>query len=118
MLGASGAANVPGADTSISYHCLAKASSSSVPCAATCPATRIATRSQIISSSLSMWLLMKTVFARERRLIPDRRRQDCALGARGADHGHDDLHQRALARPVGPQQAEHLAPPHAHIDPL
>ena len=54
---------------SISNRWWAAVSSSSVPSCATCPATRIAMRSQTISSSLSRWLLIKTVLPSSRSCL-------------------------------------------------
>ena len=53
--------------------------------------------------------------APERGLVADRPTEDRAGGTRGVHHGHHDLDQRALAGPVGPEQAEHLAGVHLHV---
>ena len=53
-------------ENSISYRCFATVRSSIVPCFATCPFTKIATRPQIDSNSLNAWLLMKTVLPSSR----------------------------------------------------
>ena len=54
---------------------------------------------------------------RQRRLVADRLAQNRPFGARRPHDGHHDLHQRALAGAVGPEQAENLASPDVHLDP-
>ena len=54
--------------------------------------------------------------AGERRLVPDRLAEHRPLGVRRPHDGHHDLDQRALARAVGPEQAEDLAATDVHLD--
>ena len=61
-------------------------------------------------------LLGQVPDAAEHRLRPDGPSEDRAPCRRRTNHGEHDLHERALAGPVGTEEAEDLAPTGLHAD--